>query len=300
MIRLQKIKQLTGHKASVFALSKYLDEHSFLSAAGDGWIVTWNLNNPDTGKLIAKVDTQVFALCYLPDGHRVVAGDMNGGVHWIDLDDPDNSYDWAHHKKGVFDLQPIDDWVYSVGGDGLLTRWNRETARSVESVQLSHSALRCLEYDPLRKLFFAGSSDNSIYALRSDDLSLAYRVADAHHNSVFSIRVHPDGKHLISGGRDAHLNIWEINEHSMHLVKSLPAHWYTLNNLAFHPEGHWFASGSRDRTVKVWDAYTFELIQVLETARDGGHINSVNRLLWSDHHNTLISASDDRSMILWA
>lgn len=90
-INVQKIAQLTGHNASVFALAPDADAQHFLSAAGDGWIVRWDLEKPDVGKLIAKVETQIFSLLNLPDLNKLVVGNMNGGVHWIDLENPDET-----------------------------------------------------------------------------------------------------------------------------------------------------------------------------------------------------------------
>ena len=64
-MRIHKIAKLTGHNAAIFALSPGKDEQHFLSAAGDGWIVQWDFENPDPGRLLAKVETQVFSLCLL-------------------------------------------------------------------------------------------------------------------------------------------------------------------------------------------------------------------------------------------
>ena len=56
MLKVKKIAQLTGHNASVFALAKGKDARHFLSGSGDGWVVEWSLDNPDLGKLIARVE----------------------------------------------------------------------------------------------------------------------------------------------------------------------------------------------------------------------------------------------------
>ena len=59
------------------------------------------------------------------------------------------------------------------------------------------------------------------------------------------------------------------------------------------------ATASRDKTMKIWDANNFKLLKVIDTVRNGGHINSVNTLRWSKYNNWLISGSDDRSIIIW-
>ena len=87
-ISINKIAHLTGHKGGVFSLAQGKEDHLFLSGAGDGWIVEWDLTNPENGRLIAQAeDTQtsgrasVFSL--LEKNDWIVAGNMNGGLHWI-------------------------------------------------------------------------------------------------------------------------------------------------------------------------------------------------------------------------
>lgn len=297
-LTVRKKAQLTGHNASIFALGRGPDADGFFSGAGDGWIVRWNLNGPEVGRLAAKVDTQVFSLLYLPEWNRVVAGNMNGGLHWIQLDKPDQTRNIAHHEKGVFDMLRIGPHVYTAGGKGMLTRWDAAACRSLESIQISNQSLRCLAWHPQGNELAVGASDRAIYLLDADSLQLRHRLADAHDNSVFTLHYTPDGHHLLSGGRDAMLKVWKM-EGGPALHSAQPAHWYTINSIAFHPEGRWFATGSRDRSIKLWDARGFKLLKVLDASRDGGHINSVNRLYWHPYENYLISASDDRSMIVW-
>ena len=82
-------------------------------------------------------------------------------------------------------------------------------------------------------------------------------------------------------------------------VFSEPGHWFTINEIVFSPDGKFTATASRDKTIKIWDANSFKLLKVIDAVRGGGHINSVNTLLWSKYNNWLISGSDDRSIIIW-
>lgn len=298
--QIDKIAQLTGHNASIFALSPDKEPNHYLSGAGDGWIVRWDLSQPQDGRLVAKVDTQVFSLLYLPEYDKAVVGDMNGGVHWVELQNPDDTKDIAHHKKGVFAIERVGPHVFTAGGQGLLTRWSAAESSSLESLRLSHQSLRCIAYAPERRELAIGSSDNSIYLVDLDTLGLKHKIEGAHDNSVFSLHYSPDEQHLLSGSRDAHLKAWRLHGETPELVSSQPAHWFTINSIAYHPSGKWFATASRDKTIKIWDAANFKLVKVLETIRDGCHVNSVNRLLWHDYEDYLISASDDRSMIVWS
>lgn len=293
-----KTAQLTGHKAAIFAVIEGYDTRHILSGAGDGWVAQWDLDNPETGKLIARVDTQIFSLCLLKKENLLVVGNLNGGVHWVDLTDAANTRNIAHHRKGVFDIQAYSGAVFTVGGEGKITRWSASECRAMESYHVANQALRCMDICEQRNEIAAGGSDNSIYILDADTLELKKILRNAHQNSVFTVRYSPDARYLLSGGRDAHLNVWDLDQ-DFKKIYSQPAHWFTINSIVFHPDGRLFATGSRDKTIKIWDAENFELQKVLEGARDGGHFHSVNRLFWSKHRNVLVSAGDDRSMILW-
>lgn len=308
IVQIQKIAQLTGHNASIFALAEDKDAQHFLSAAGDGWIVRWDLENPELGKLIAKVETQIFALHYLVGHHNLVVGNMNGGVHWIDLDNPEATKNMTHHQKGVFDILKVGEHVFTLGGEGKITKWSAADGRSLESLHLSNQSLRSAAFLVRRSNneggilpnndIAIGASDNNIYLLNKDTLKVNKTITNAHENSIFCVKFSPDGRYLLSGGRDAHLKIWDV-KNDYQLLSSQPAHWFTINDIVFSPDGQLFATASRDKTIKIWDAQTFELLKVIDTIRNGGHINSVNCLLWSTYHNRLISCSDDRSIIIW-
>lgn len=310
-MQITRVHACTGHRAAVYALARGRDDRHFLTAAGDGWVVEWNLDDLETGKLIASTETQLFSLCALPDGHTILAGNMNGGLHWIVRDQPEQNRNILHHKKGIYDILALGKYVFTAGGDGLFTRWDMETARSLESIQLSSQALRAIAYSDKNHEIAVGASDHNIYFLDADTLELKSTIEQAHSNSVFTLAWSPDQSLLLSGGRDAWLRIWEspslpstvsrppftVHRKPSPQTPSEAAHLFTLNHIAFSPDGLLFATASRDKTIKIWDAQTYTLLKVIDTMRHGGHINSVNRLLWVA--DCLVSASDDRSAVVW-
>ena len=305
-----------GHQGSVFALTQGRTPQYVLSGAGDGWIVEWDLENPEVGKLLAKVDSNIFSLLFLPDKNQIFAGNMNGGLHFIDLNNVDKNKNIAHHSKGIFDIQLIHNQLFTIGGDGVITRWSIEGSRSIESFQLSAKSLRCMDFSDERREFAIGASDGHIYFL-DENFNLKNVFKNAHKNSVFSIKYALDGQCLLSGGRDALLKVWRLHESVtasgawQEGLLELSAHLYTINKIAFHPQNpNIFATASRDKTIKIWQLMTFKdnqnvkieeikLLKVINTIRQGGHLNSVNTLSWTPYNNWLISGSDDRSLMIW-
>ncbi len=306
---IKKIAQLIGHQGSVFALTQGHTPQYMLSGAGDGWIVEWDLEKPEVGKLLAKVDSNIFSLLFLSDKNQIIAGNMNGGLHFIDLNNPDKNKNIAHHSKGVFDIQLIHNQLFTIGGDGIITRWSIEGSHSIESFQLSAKSLRCMDFSNERREFAIGASDGHIYFL-DEKLNLKNIFKNAHKNSVFSIKYALDGQYLISGGRDALLKTWQLDKNTEG-VSETSAHLYTINAIAFHPQNPYiFATASRDKTIKIWQLITstennkieiedVKLLKVINTIRHGGHLNSVNILSWTPYNNWLISGSDDRSLMIW-
>ena len=288
--------QLTGHNGAIYALRPGLETGSFLSAGGDGWLVAWQYAEPELGRVIARIEGRIFSFLPLPEQRWIVAGDMNGGVHWIDLEQPDRTIGVAHHRKGVFGLALYRDQLLSLGGAGKLTRWSVAERRTLESLQLSGQSLRAIARHPQLPEAAIGASDGRIYIVDLEQFRLRHTIPAAHTNSVFCLQYSPDGKRLYSGGRDAHLRSWSTWE-GYAPEHALPAHLYTVNHLTHSPDGRYLATAARDKTVKLWRADTLELLKVLDGVRDRGHFNSVNTLLWNEQG--LFSAGDDRSILWW-
>jgi len=309
-MNVRRLHRSEGHRAAVYALAQGQSPQHVLSAGGDGWVVEWNADDPDIGQLVASVETHIFSLCSLPALGLILAGNMDGGLHWIDRYAPARTRNVQHHRKGIFDIAHVGPHIFTAGGDGLLTRWDLAAARTVESIQLSHQALRCIAVSEQRAELAVGSSDGSVYFLDTETLGLKFVLEKAHSASVFCAAWLPSTppppqrgggtKVLLTGGRDAMLRAWnfKLQTSNAELLTELPAHWFTLNHLAFSPDGKFLATASRDKTLKIWDASTLELLKVVDTLRHSGHINSVNRLLWLAN-GRLVSCSDDRTLMWW-
>ena len=301
-MEIEKIAQLTGHQAAVFAVGEGRTPQHIISGAGDGWLVEWDLAKPDVGQLLAKVERNIFALQYIKMQNRIVVGDMDGGVRFVDLDNPEKTLNIKHHSKGCFDIQLFENQLFTIGGEGNITRWSVEESRSLESLQLSAKSLRSLDISVEKREIVVGASDGNVYFLDLDTFDLKKTLKAAHTNSVFSARFSPDSKQLLTGGRDALLKLWTLGTPQYFEEISVPAHLFTLNSIAFHPtQSFVFATASRDKTIKIWNIEGKNLVlrKVIDTIRHGCHIRSVNRLFWSTYNDYLISVSDDRSLIVW-
>lgn len=296
-IQIEKIKTLAGHKDCVYILAPGDKDHVVFSSGGDGVIAEWDLRSPDQGRMLAKVNSSVYALCYYPERNVLVVGQNFDGLHLIDLKERKAIASMQLGKAAIFVIKVIDDLIFAGLGNGEIHVLDIKTLKTLKVIKDSEVSARCMSFAKERGEMAVGYSDNyiRIYGLKDFKLKQSF---EAHKNSVFTVQFSPDERFLLSGSRDAHLNVWLPYE-NYKLKESIVAHMYAINYLDFSADGKHFVTCSMDKSIKVWDAKTFQLLKVIDKARHAGHGTSVNRLLWTKYNNLLVSASDDRSISIW-
>lgn len=297
MINVEKIDTFTGHRDCVYALEKSEEAHRFFSAAGDGFVVKWNLQKPDVGEMIAKVGHSVYAMTYLPNENHLWILENFEGIHVIDIETKQEIRTLKLVATNYFDIQIYQNLAFIAGGDGVISIIEIENLNFIKHIKASEMSVRCLSINPVEREFAAGFSDNTIKIFDLQTFQLK-KVIEAHQNSVFALKYSPDFKYLLSGSRDARLKIWGV-EQNYSLEKEIVAHTFAINHIDFSPDQKHFATCSMDKSVKIWDAESFKLLKVIDRARHAGHGTSVNKLFWTQYDNQIVSASDDRTISVW-
>lgn len=285
MVQIKHKQHFTGHRSAIYALTSGLTPGTFYSGGGDGWIVGWTLGQED-GRLLAQHTEPIITLSTC--GELILAGTLSGQLLMMAPDQSLRKIVW--HQKGLFRIIVHDEYLYTLGGDGRVTKWTKQ-GEPVETIHLSGQALRAGDLGD-HGLLYIGASDGFIYAVRLPDLELV-NSWPAHNPSVFSVIYHQGS--LYSGGRDALLKRWDSV--SGECLMQLPAHLYTINALVV--ANHYLISGSRDKTMKIWRIPDLELLKVIDIFKFEAHFRSVNNLLYFADEQVLLSAGDDRQMISW-
>lgn len=290
---------LSGHSGSVYALA--CDNHNrCFSGGGDRIVAEWDLDKPDDGVVMAKVHDIVYSILPLPN-HRMLVGQASGGIHVINLETRQEERLLQYHKSGIFNMgySPVNGLVISLTGDGELGVMEMQNLTLTRMLTLGGGKLRDFDWNKDETLLALGSGDGRVRVFSFPELKeVASWQSHQEGFSTNAVCFSPDGRYLLTGSRDAHLKVYDVRDDFKPML-DIPAHNYAIYSIVFSPDGKVFATASRDKTIKIWDPETFEVIQRIDKDRSQGHVNSVNKVVWHPGNGSLISASDDRSVMVW-
>ncbi len=293
----EKIDTFGGHRDPIYTLERGPSPEQFFSAGGDGQVVQWRLDRPDSGKLIATVQASIYALALHSASGHLWVGQNYEGIHVIELADKQRVASVKLTSAAIFDIKFYKSDAFIALSDGVLVIMDADQMVVKKHLKASDQSARCIAVNPVERELAVGYSDNTvrIFDLITYELK---KVISAHANSVFTITYSPDFRYLLTAGRDAHLNVWDV-ENGYSLQHDIVAHMFAINHMAFSPDGSLLATASMDKSIKIWNTDSYKLIKVVDRARHAGHGTSVNRVLWTDHKQELLSASDDRTISVW-
>jgi len=300
-IQIEKTGQFIGHGGAIFTLEPDDHPHLFYSGSSDNLVIRWNMKDHQQNKVVAKIPAKAMALKYVPDRNLLLVGQSLGGIHVIDLNKNEEIKLLQLHRQSIYDIQylPEKESFWALAGDGSLSVWSINDFSLITALKLCDKKIRSIDFNIVLKEAAVGCGDGSIRIFDFETFA-EKKILKGHADdfSVNTVCYHPNGKYLLSGSRDAYLNVWDI-ENDYALIHHIPAHNYAIYSIVFSPDKKFFATGSRDKTIKIWDAENFEMLVRMDKLQHAGHTHSVNKLLWSDFNNYLISTGDDKAIMVW-
>lgn len=296
-ILVNKLHTLTGHNDCIYALVEGSDPRFFYTGAGDGMVVEWDLDQPEDGKLIARLPHSVYALAVDRERNQLIIGHNYEGIHVIDLNENKEIWSLKMTDQAIFDIKVFGSEILIGTGDGVLVSVDTVERFVKKHVKLSSKSIRVMTIATEKKQLAIGLSDHSIKILDLLDDYQPIASLTGHTNSVFALSYSPDEQSLASGARDAQLKFWDLENYT--LKENIVAHMYAINFLSYKDDGKYLVTCSMDKSIKVWDAVNHKLLKVIDKARNAGHGTSINKVLWSTYSGDVVSVSDDRTISIW-
>lgn len=113
-----------------------------------------------------------------------------------------------------------------------------------------------------------------------------------HTSDVVEVVFTPDGKRVVSAGKDATIRLWDATTGEQ--LSTLYGHEGRIDGLAVSPDGSSIASAGSDAKVRLWDAKSGDIIHTIS-----GHLGAINGLAFSPICDRFASASDDKTVKVW-
>lgn len=288
---------LKGHGGPVYALSDRAGDDSVYSGASDGIVAKWNIESGKPEAFSVRTGKPVFSILF--HGNLLLAGQGEGGIHVVDFAAGKEVRFLKYHRLGVFAMACIDreNLILSAGGDGFLCIYDANDFRLLNSIAVSPMKLRCIASAPDEGHVVVGGSDGF---LRLFDTAYFNEIQSfkAHEGGVYSARFISEST-LVTGGRDAHLRFWKLDGNRLIAAEALPAHNFAIYDIALHPDSRRLATASRDKTAKIWQLGDMKSPIRLARNRGEGHTHSVNAVHFSNNGELLVTAGDDRTLMVW-
>ena len=297
---IELISELTGLDGSVYSLEKAATSDRIFSGSNDQLVVEWGLDAMQPLRAVASLPSRSYALKYLADLNMLLVGNYSGGMHVIDLNTAKEIHLFQLHQKTIFNIELDEERnrVVSLSADGSYAVWQLPDFQLLHHRTLTPLKVRCVAFRNGWNEMAIGCGDGTIRIINTDTFEQLARLEG--HDTDFSVNAlayTPNGKQLISGGRDARLAFWDLAS-GYELLYKIPAHNFAIYSIVFHPTKPIYATGSMDKTIRIWEVGKMRPLKTIDLS-NGGHRNSVNKLLWSDFNDYLISTGDDRTIKVW-
>ena len=296
-VEVKQIAALAGHNGCIYALEQGLSEHTVFTGGSDKFIALWNLKTLKAEKFAASLPSPVYAICHIPEKQLLLAGTTTGSVIILDLEKKEEIKILQHHTAPIFDIKYSlkTNCFYTAGGDGHFAVCSLDTLSLIQIKKLTNEKVRNIDFNYTTSEIAVALGDHKVLVFDLQTLDHKTNFM-AHQSAVYVVRYSPDGKFLLTGGKDAHLNIWNVENYEV--IRSIPAHNWAIYDIVFNPDATLFATASRDKTIKIWDAKSHELLKRITKTKFEGHTHSVNKLFWSSYHNYLVSVGDDKRVMV--
>lgn len=298
MMKITNLNTLKEHKGAVYALCQGPEPHLIYSAGADRHVLLWDLKKQQAIKAVAKSPTTVISLLYLPKYNYLLIGQVEGGVHLIDLAKNKEVKYLKHHQGYIFDLHYLEqkEEFLIASGEGTFSVCSLPEADLLFQDRVGEGKVRSIHQAVGRKEIALSSAEGKVQLRSQEDFQIIQEYM-GYKSAVNTVRYTPNEEALWVGEKDALLSSIDLKQQSK--SPALAAHYWAIYDIVFEPSGKWMATASRDKTIKIWDYKQGKVLRRIEGNKDQAHTHSVNKLLYCEALEILVSTGDDGSLKLW-
>ena len=297
-VQVLKSAELKGHSGAIYSLSKGFSSTDVLSCSGDKILAQWDIPEKKFTGFSVKLPSIVYSSLFIEFSNSLFIGTASGSLHVVDVTTKQEIKFLQFQKGGIFKIKFLSSGksILFSTSNGYLIELDLELFLIKKESKISELKIRSIEIDDDLNRIYLTDGSGEFHVLELSTFKKIISV-QAHQQSCNCITIHPNGKYLVTGGKDAHLNVFD--KFSFEKLMSIPAHNFAIYACMFLGKSGYMATASRDKTIKIWDANTFDFLLRINKENFDAHTHSVNSLYWMDETSQLISAGDDQKLMVW-
>lgn len=215
------------------------------------------------------------------------------------------SVELSGHRNDIRALAlSSDDRMLASASSGGLKIWNVRTQNCLRTLECGYAL--CCAFLPGDKIVVVGTKEGDIEMYDIAASSLLDKIS-AHEGAVWTMKVHPDGKSLITGSADKSVKFWNFEivqedipgtKRTMPRLKLLQSRILKVNDdvlsVEFSPDSRLLAVATLDNTVKVFFVDSLKLFLNLY-----GHKLPVLNMSISSDSKLIATCSADKNVRIW-
>jgi WD40 repeat protein len=201
-----------------------------------------------------------------------------------------NTFEVAARSIQFLMITPDNRYLVAWGVDNILRVWDIDGSEVIGKIKT--------DADMVFDMDVSGSGGFAAAACRSGEIKIWNLKKERYKHSInaftipYSLDISPDDRHIVFGGKDGQIRVWDLEEKWMNRV--FEGHSDAVRIVRFFNDGDFVISAGDDKTVRIWDYKT-----ALRQAALEGHGKPPSVLDVSKDNRYAVSADNDGCLFVW-
>ena len=290
------LQTLEGHTDAVLTVRFAPDGKTLLSAGYDNTARIWDLQSGQVVQTLSGHSWWVWAAEFSPDGSRIVTTSQDGkAIVWQRTRARSPRYEYltefTRHRGPVYAARfsPEGGLIATAGYDRQVLLWDPDQVQPVDIARRLDA-----EPDPPAPFRSLGTHDGPVRTV-TDKKPIVLR---GHASHVRDVSFSPDGKQLLSAGRDGLIKLWRPEQYRETVLLgegNATTQPDAVLAARFSCDGKQIVTASRDRTAALWDVSDLTRAQSFSE----GHVFLASAAIFFSDGTRLATGAGDGTTRIW-